>query len=220
MSENGSAKPVRVVLADDHALVRQGLRIMLQASPDVEVVAEAKDGRELIEQVQIHSPDVAVVDIRMPDMDGLEAVRLIKRDNPQVKALMLTVHDEEAYVHEAIRAGATGYLLKTVSSEELVKGILTVASGKAILHPSVTRQLIDEFSQLAKADHSPQKGLSKREHDVLQLLAYGRSNKEIARSLGIGSQTVKTHVAHIFSKLGASDRTGAVALALRKGLVE
>lgn len=215
------ARPVRVILADDHSLIRQGLRAMLDSSPEVDVVAEAENGRQLIDLVRQHFPDVVVVDIRMPDMDGIEAVRRIKKHHPQVKALMLTVHDEEAYVHEAITAGATGYLLKTISTEELVKGIVTVAEGKAMLHPSVTRQMIEEFAELARGRGSrTNHELSKREQEVLQLLAYGKSNKEIAKELNIGAQTVKTHVSHIFTKLGAADRTGAVALALRKGLVE
>jgi two-component system response regulator DegU len=215
------ARPVRVILADDHSLIRQGLRAMLDSSPVVEVVAEAENGRQLIELVRQHFPDVVVVDIRMPDMDGIEAVRRIKKHHPEVKALMLTVHDEEAYVHEAITAGATGYLLKTISTEELVKGIVTVAEGKAMLHPSVTRQMIEEFAELARGrGNRTSHELSKREQEVLQLLAYGKSNKEIAKELNIGAQTVKTHVSHIFTKLGAADRTGAVALALRKGLVE
>lgn len=213
-------RPVRVVLADDHPLVRQGIRTMLDASTEVDVVAEASNGEELIELVSMHHPDVVVVDIRMPEMDGLEAVRRIRRDHPDVRALMLTVHDEDAYVHEAIKAGASGYLLKTVSEEELVKGINAVAAGKAMLHPVITRQLIDEFAEMSRGDSKPPQELSKREQDVLQLLAYGKSNKEIARALGIGAQTVKTHVSHIFTKLGAADRTGAVALALRKGMVQ
>lgn len=213
-------RPVRLILADDHPLIRQGLRGMLETSDEVEVVAEASNGRELIDLVRIHAPDVVVVDIRMPEMDGLEAVRAIRKHHPAVRALMLTVHDEEAYVHEAILAGASGYLLKTVSPAELIKGIKTVAEGKAILHPAVTRQLIDEFAELSRTQGRPASNLSKREQEVLQLLAYGKSNKEIARALGIGSQTVKTHIAHIFAKMGASDRTGAVAIALRRGLVE
>lgn len=213
---------IRVVLADDHPLIREGLRAMLDSSDEVEVVAEADGGTALLEAVGLHSPDVVVVDIRMPDMDGIEAVRRIRGEYPDVKALMLTVHDEEAYVHEAISAGATGYLIKTVSTEELIRGIVAVAEGKAILHPSITRQMIDEFAEMAKGGghHKPTHELSKREQEVLQLLAYGKSNKEIARALGIGAQTVKTHVSHIFTKLGASDRTGAVAAALRRGLVE
>lgn len=214
------AQPIRVILADDHALIRQGLKAMLDTSEQVEVVAEAENGHELIELVRVHNPDVVVVDIRMPDLDGLEAVRRIRKHHPAVRALMLTVHDEESYVYEAVKAGATGYLLKTVSSEELVNGILTVAEGKALLHPAVTRKLIDEFADMAKSGGKPDKELSPREQEVLQLLAYGKSNKEIAKALGIGAQTVKTHVSHIFAKLGAADRTGAVALALRKGLVE
>ena len=132
---------------------------------------------------------------------------------------MLTVHDEEGYVTEAVGAGATGYLLKTVSGPELIKCVLAVADGKAMLHPAVTRKLIDEFAEMARSGGRAQ-NLSQREREVLQLLAYGKSNKEIARELGIGAQTVKTHISHIFGKLGAADRTGAVALALRKGLVE
>lgn len=220
MEASTLTRPVRVVLADDHPLIRQGLRAMLDDSPEIDLVAEAANGRDLIERVKELSPDVVVVDIRMPDMDGLEAVRRIRRHHPDVRALMLTVHDEEAYVHEAIRAGASGYLLKTVSADELVKGIQAVAAGKAMLHPVITRHLIDEFAEMAREGGRQPKELSKREQDVLQLLAYGKSNKEIARELGIGSQTVKTHVSHIFTKLGAADRTGAVALALRKGLVE
>ena len=212
--------PIKVILADDHALIRQGLRAMLEDAEEIDIVSEAANGRELIDQVEQFSPHVVVVDIRMPDMDGLEAVRRIKKNTPNVKALMLTVHDEESYVHEAIRAGASGYLLKTVSAEELIKGIVTVAAGKAMLHPVITRHLISEFAEMAKGSSKPAKELSKREQDVLQLLAYGKSNKEIAKALGIGSQTVKTHVSHIFTKLGAADRTGAVALALRKGLVD
>lgn len=213
-------RPVRVVLADDHPLIRQGLKVMLETSSAIDVVAEAETGRELVDLARLHNPDVVVVDIRMPDIDGLEAVRRIRKHHPGVRALMLTVHDEEGYVYEAVRAGATGYLLKTVSASELVNGILTVAEGKALLHPAVTRKLIDEFADMAKSGGKPDKELSRREREVLQLLAYGKANKEIAKALGIGAQTVKTHVSHIFAKLGAADRTGAVALALRKGLVE
>lgn len=223
MSNDGSEDEtprVRVVLADDHPLVREGLRSMLELSGQVEIVAEATNGRELIDLTAQHEPDVVVVDIRMPDMDGIEALRRIKSVRPDIKAMMLTVHDDETVVHEAIRAGAMGYMLKSVTSEELVKGILTVAAGKAMLHPTITRHLIDEFAEMSRSSSKPAKELSKREQDVLQLLAYGKSNKEIAKELGIGPQTVKTHVSHIFAKLGAADRTGAVALALRKGLVD
>lgn len=214
--------PVRVILADDHPLIRQGLIAMLQESEEVEVVGEAANGRELIDSTRELDPDVVVVDIRMPDMDGIEAVRRIRKHRPEIKALMLTVHDEEAYVHEAIKAGATGYLLKTVTAEELIKGIVTVADGKAMLHPAITRQMMDDFAMMVRGEkktNGPDE-LSPRERDVLQLLAYGKSNKEIARELGIGAQTVKTHVSHIFTKLGANDRTGAVATALRQGIVE
>lgn len=211
--------PIRVILADDHPLIRDGLRVMLDSAAEVQVVAEAANGRELIELVEIHKPDVVVSDIRMPEIDGLEALRRIHASHPEVKFLMLTVHDENAYVYEAISAGALGYLLKTTSSKELLSGIIAVASGKAMLHPEVTHQLISQFAQMARGDAKP-KELSKRERDVLQLLAYGKANKEIAKALGIGTQTVKTHISHIFTKLGAADRTDAVAHALRAGLVQ
>jgi DNA-binding NarL/FixJ family response regulator len=165
-------------------------------------------------------PDVVVVDVGMPKLDGLEAVRRIRDRHPGVKSLIFTVHDEEAYVHRAVLAGASGYLLKTASAEELIKGIMTVAEGKAALHPSITRHLLDGFAGMSEPKGRGAEALSQREHDVLQLLAYGKTNKEIAKELGIGAQTVKTHISHIFTKMGAADRTDAVALALRKGMVQ
>jgi DNA-binding NarL/FixJ family response regulator len=219
MAVETRTKAVRIILADDHPLVREGLRSMLDGVDEVDVIAEAEDGEDLVNLAGELRPDVVVSDVRMPRLDGLAAVRRIRKDYPDIKALMLTVHDEEAYVMDAVGAGATGYLLKTVSGQDLVKCILAVADGKAMLHPAITRKLIDEFAEMARSGGRPQH-LSQREQEVLQLLAYGKSNKEIARELGIGTQTVKTHVSHIFGKLGAADRTGAVAVALRKGLVE
>jgi DNA-binding NarL/FixJ family response regulator len=215
-----TSPPVRVVLADDHPMVRRGLRLILEESRQVEVVAEAGDGQELVDLVDRFSPDVVVVDVQMPKLDGLEAVRRIRDRHPNVRSLVFTVHDEEATVHRAVLAGASGYLLKTASADELIKGIITVAEGQAALHPSITRHLLDGFAGMTEPRNRGAEALSQREHDVLQLLAYGKTNKEIARELGIGAQTVKTHISHIFTKMGAADRTDAVALALRKGLVQ
>ena len=215
-----TTRPVRVVLADDHPMVRRGVRLILEESRQIEVVAEAGNGQELLEAVDAYEPDVVVVDVGMPQLDGLEAVRRIRDRHPGVKSLVFTVHDEESYVHRAVLAGASGYLLKTASADELIKGIVTVAEGKAALHPSITRHLLDGFAGMTEPKGRGAEALSQREHDVLQLLAFGKTNKEIARELGIGAQTVKTHISHIFTKMGAADRTDAVALALRKGLVQ
>jgi DNA-binding NarL/FixJ family response regulator len=215
-----TTRPVRVVLADDHPMVRRGLRLILDESQEVDVVAEAGNGQELLDLVAELDPDVVVVDVAMPKVDGLEAVRRIRERHPNVKSLIFTIHDEETYVHRAVLAGASGYLLKTASAEELIKGILTVAEGKAALHPSITRHLLEGFAGMTEPKGRGAEALSQREHDVLQLLAFGKTNKEIARELGIGAQTVKTHISHIFTKMGAADRTDAVALALRKGLVQ
>jgi DNA-binding NarL/FixJ family response regulator len=213
-------RPVRVVLADDHPMIRRGLRLILENSEEVDVVAEAGNGQELLDLVDQMDPDVVVVDVGMPKLDGLEAVRRIRDRHPGVKSLIFTIHDEESYVHRAVLAGASGYLLKTASAEELIKGIMTVAEGKAALHPSITRHLLDGFAGMSEPKGRGSEALSQREHDVLQLLAFGKTNKEIAKELGIGAQTVKTHISHIFTKMGAADRTDAVALALRKGLVQ
>ena len=196
-----TSPPVRVVLADDHPMVRRGLRLILEESRQGEVVAEAGDGQELVDLVDRFSPDVVAVDVQMP-------------------TLVFTVHDEESYVDRAVLAGASGYLLKTATADELIRGIITVAEGQAALHPSITRHLLAGFAGMTEPRNKGADALSQREHDVLQLLAYGKTNKEIARELGIGAQTVKTHISHIFTKMGAADRTDAVALALRKGLVQ
>lgn len=201
-------------------MLRRGLRLILQESDEIDVVGEAGDGLELLELVDRYEPDVVVVDVTMPRLDGLEAVRRMRESHPGVRALVFTVHDEESYVHRAVLAGVSGYLLKTATAEELIKGITTVAEGKAALHPAVTRHLLEGFAGMTEPKARGSEPLSEREHEVLQCLAYGKTNKEIARELSIGAQTVKTHISHIFTKMGAADRTDAVALALRKGIVQ
>jgi DNA-binding NarL/FixJ family response regulator len=169
----------------------------------------------MVDQVK---PDVILMDISMPGMNGIQATKAIRDKHPDAKIVILTMLDQEGYVYEAIKAGATGYMLKSTSSDELVNAIQTVNEGKALLHPDATAQLLKEFVSLAQ-NKAKDYGLSNREMEVLQLLSEGKTNKEVAKALWISEQTVKTHVAHIFDKLGTSDRTETVAQALRTGLV-
>jgi DNA-binding NarL/FixJ family response regulator len=212
------AKKIKVLVVDDHRLVREGLTSLLRIHPEIEVVGEASDGDEAVSKARALEPGVILMDISMPGMNGITATRLIKKGLPGVKVIMLTMLDQEGYVYEAIKAGATGYLLKNTGLEELVKAIKEVLKGGATLHPDAQAQLLKEYVFLARRNQDTY-GLSDREIEVLQLLADGMSNKEIAAKLYISTQTVKTHIAHIFDKLGVSDRTEAVAAALRRGLV-
>ena len=213
-------RPVRVVFADDHPMLRQGVRQALDESPAVDVVGEAGDGQALLDLVGRLQPDVVVVDVAMPRLDGLEALRRLRETHPGVRSVVFTFHDEKTFVQRAVLAGAVGYLPKTASADELIGAIVTVAAGKAALHPSIMRHLLDSFSDMSDANGQRTEPLSQREREILQLAAYGKANKEIARELGIGVQTVKSHISHIFTKMGAADRTDAVAAALRRGLVE
>ncbi len=209
---------IRVLVVDDHRLVREGLTSLLRLQPGIEVCGEASDGDEALSKAKSLKPDVILMDIRMPGMSGIAAARLIKKDLPDVKIIMLTMMDQEGYVYESVKAGATGYLLKDVSLEELVGSIREVHQGGATLYPEAQAHLLKEYLYLARKNRDTY-GLSDRELEILQLLADGLSNKEIADKLFISVQTVKTHIAHIFGKLGVKDRTEAVAEALRKGLV-
>jgi len=209
---------IRVMIVDDHNLVREGLKAVFEHGDDIEVVGEAGSGEQAIELVEDLEPDVILMDINMPGMNGIQATKAIKEKDQDVKIVILTMLDQEGYVYEAVKAGATGYMLKSTSSDELISAIRTVNEGKALLHPDATAQLLKEFVTLAE-NRAKDYGLSNREMEVLQLLSEGFTNKEIAKALWISEQTVKTHVAHIFDKLGTSDRTETVARALRNGLV-
>jgi len=209
---------IKVLIVDDHNLVREGLKAVFDQGNEVEVVGEAGSGEEALEMVDKVKPDVVLMDISMPGMNGIQATKLIREKCPDAKVVMLTMLDQEGYVYEAVKAGATGYMLKNTSSDDLVNAIQTVAEGKALLHPDATAQLLKEFVTLAD-NKAKDYGLSNREMEVLQHLSEGNTNKEIAKALWISEQTVKTHVAHIFDKLGTSDRTETVATALRSGLV-
>jgi DNA-binding NarL/FixJ family response regulator len=212
-----------VLIADDQELVRTGLRMVLKPEPDIELVGEAADGRETVAQALRLRPDVVLMDVRMPGLNGLEATReiaLALRNPPRV--LVLTTFDLDEYVYEALRAGASGFLLKDAPADQLVGAIRVVAEGGALIAPSVTRRLIEEFARrpVAGAQDAPWRDeLTAREIEVLRLLARGRSNQEIAAELIVGDATVKTHVAHLLRKLGARDRTQAVVLAYEAGLV-
>jgi len=206
------------MVVDDHRLVREGLTSLLRITPEIEVVGEASNGDEAVAKARVLKPDVVLMDISMPGMNGITATKLIKKDLPETKVIMLTMLDQEGYVYEAVKAGATGYLLKNAGLEELVKAVKEVHKGGATLHPEAQAQLLKEYVYLVRSNRDTY-GLSEREMEVLQLLADGLSNKEIGERLFISLQTVKTHITHIFEKLGVSDRTEAVAAALRRGLV-
>jgi len=209
---------IKVMIVDDHHLVREGLKAVLNQGIDINVVGEAGTAEDALNMVEKLDPDVVLMDISMPGMGGIRATKSIRERYPEVKVVILTMLDQEGYVYEAVKAGATGYMLKSASSDELVRAIKAVYDGKALLHPEATAQLLKEFANLAEY-HGQDYGLSNREMEVLQLLSEGKTNKEIANSLYISEQTVKTHLAHIFGKLGTSDRTQTVAKALRNGIV-
>jgi len=213
---------VKILLVDDQALVRAGFRMILDAEPDVEVVGEAADGLEAIEAVRLYSPHVVLMDVRMPNLDGIEATRRILQLGGDTKVLMLTTFDLDEYVYEALRAGASGFLLKDVPPEQLVSAIHVVAQGEALLAPSVTRRVIEEFTKRPpQRDGTPPEveDLTAREVEVLQLIAKGLSNAEIAKELFVSETTVKTHVARVLMKCNLRDRVQAVVLAYESGLV-
>jgi len=213
---------IRVLLVDDQALIRAGFRMILDAEEDMEVVGECGDGTQAVDSVRRLKPDVVLMDIRMPEMDGIEATRLVADGEGAPKVLMLTTFDLDEYVYDALRAGASGFLLKDVPAEQLVDGIRVVAEGDALLAPSVTRRLIQEFSRGAVAQQRAPAGLEEltaRELEVFKLIARGMSNAEIAAELIVSETTVKTHVARVLMKLGVRDRVQAVVLAYESGVV-
>jgi DNA-binding NarL/FixJ family response regulator len=212
-----------VLIADDQALMRAGFRMILEAEPDLEVVGEAATGREAVAEAGRVRPDVVLMDVRMPEMNGIEATRRLLDGNDHTKVVMLTTFDMDEYVFEALRAGASGFLVKDVLPEQLVAGIRSVASGESLLAPSVTQRLIQEFVRrppIAVRTSPPELSrLTAREVEVLRMMARGRSNAEIATELFVSETTVKTHVAHLLTKLGVRDRVQAVVFAYESGLV-
>jgi DNA-binding NarL/FixJ family response regulator len=213
---------VRVLLCDDQALVRSGFQMILAAQPDIEVVGEAADGREAIDLANRLGPHVILMDVRMPNLDGVEATRRLVAQGTPAKILILTTFDLDEYVYAAIRAGASGFLLKDVRPAELVEAIRVVAAGDALLAPSVTRRLLDRFAETLPGGEGPPPELSsltERELEVLKLVAGGLSNAELATRLFVSETTVKTHVSSVLRKLNLRDRVQAVVLAYEAGLV-
>ena len=209
-------KMIRIVIAEDHQVVREGLRLFLDTQPDIEVVGEAANGLEALERVREARPDVLLLDLIMPEMDGLEVLRTVGRELPEVAVLVLTSALDDRMVIPAVRAGAAGYVLKTVSSSELVEAVRNVAAGKPVLHPEITRMLMREVRRGPGSIGG--ESFTQREMEVLSLIAHHMTNKEIARELGISEKTVKTHVSNILSKLGVSSRADAARYAREQGL--
>lgn len=213
---------IRVLLVDDQALVRAGFRMILQAEPGIEVVGEAADGGVAVEAAAALRPDVVLMDVRMPQVDGIEATRRIVTDDASPRVLVLTTFDVDEYVYEALRAGASGFLLKDAPEEQLVAAIRVIATGGSLFAPSVTRRLIEEILASRQPAVTPPAlaELTARELEVLRLVARGLSNAEIAQRLVVSDHTVKTHVAHLLAKLDLRDRTQAVIAAYESGLVQ
>ena len=215
---------IKVLIADDHRVVREGLAAILKTKENIVVVGEAQDGHEAVEKARSLLPDVILMDVSMPRMGGVEATRQIKRESPHIGIIALTMYDEEHYIFDLVRAGATGYLLKDTDSAQIVVAIHAIYRGESLINPSVASKILAEFSLLAQKKGKKPSGvehdLSEREITVLRLVAEGKTNKEIANSLDLSEKTVKNHVRNIFHKLQVYDRTQAAILAIRKGLIE
>jgi two-component system, NarL family, response regulator LiaR len=216
MPNSAAPGPIRVLIVDDHGVVREGLRAYLELEPDIEVVGEARDGLEGVRRAQELHPDVVLMDLVMPNMDGVDATSRIKEQRPDTHVIVLTSFLDDERVVPAIKAGATSYLLKDVAATDLARAIRGARAGQAQLHPEVARRLMQQVTTPRKAEAGAQ--LTDREREVLRLLAEGRSNKEIARSLVVSERTVKGHVSNILGKLGLQDRTQAALYAVRHGL--
>ena len=212
---------IRVLLADDHALFRQGLRSLLEAEGDIRVIGEAKDGREALRAALETNPDVILMDIQMPGLDGAEATKEILKEKPDAKVVMLTMYRQDAYVFEAVKAGARGYLLKDVSADELIDAVRRVAAGEVLLDAELAEQIIQDFrAKEAEIPKSRRADLTDREVQILRLLAQGATNQEIADELGISEKTVRNRLSEIFAKLHLNNRTQAALYAIREGLAD
>ena len=220
---------IKVLLVDDQTLIRQGIRLLLEIEPDIQVVGQAANGREALQQVEASHPDVVLMDVRMPEMNGVEATRALSARFPEVKVIILTTFEDDETVFEGLKAGARGYLLKDISSEEMAQAVRRVAAGEALIEPRLTRKVLAEFSRLATASdqNAPSKtapdglvvALTEREREVLNALAHGLSNREIAGQLVITEGTVKNHVSSLIDKLGVRDRTQAILKGQELGLI-
>ena len=223
---------IKVLLVDDQTLIRQGIRLLLEIEPDIQVVGQAANGRAALEQVEALHPDVVLMDVRMPEMDGVVATRTLSADHPEVKVIILTTFEDDETVFEGLKAGARGYLLKDISSEEMAQAVRKVAAGEALIEPRLTRKVLAEFSRLASAHNGQTSSknslpteslpapLTERELEVLKALARGFSNREIADELVITEGTVKNHVSSVIDKLGVRDRTQAILKGQDLGLID
>ncbi len=211
--------PIRILIVDDHTLVRDGLSSVLGREADMTVVGEASNGLEAIEETSRLKPDVVLMDLRMPELDGVEAMKRIAESDPTANVLVLTTFDTDEYIFQAIQAGAKGFLLKDASHDELYKAVRAVSKGESLIEPGVAARVLSRFVELAQNQASPVDILSEREMDVLHQMASGNANKEIAVQLGLSESTIKTHVARIFQKLDVNDRTSAVTQAIRRGII-
>jgi DNA-binding NarL/FixJ family response regulator len=210
---------VNVLLADDHTLFRKGVRALLQALPDVQVVAETADGREALSLIETHRPDIALVDITMPGLNGLEVASRAAKASPRTRILILSMHAGEEYVAQALSAGVAGYLLKDAADDELAMALKAVSRGDVYLSPRISKQVVERYARAASAAPDPLAGLTPRQREILQLVAEGRSSKEIAGMLGLSIKTIESHRSQIMERLGVHDVTGLVRFAIRVGLV-
>ncbi|HET7626978.1 MAG TPA: response regulator transcription factor [Bacillales bacterium] len=231
MTKFNKVKSTRIVLIDDHRLFREGVKRILEMVDDFKVVDEGDDGKEVEAIVKVHEPDVVLMDINMPGINGVEATRRLMEASPDTKVIILSIHDDESYVTHALKSGASGYLLKEMDSDSLVEAVRVVSEGGAYIHPKVTHNLINEFRRLANGGDNNDSGygnieyrkplhiLTRRECEVLQLLADGKSNRAIGEALYISEKTVKNHVSNILQKINVEDRTQAVVEAIKNGWV-
>ena len=212
---------IRIFLADDHLILREGIRSLLGKVPDIEIVGEAGDGAEAVAKVEQLVPDVVLMDITMPGMSGLEATKQIKQKYPQVKILILTIHETNQYLSQMLQAGASGYVVKTTAASELISAIRAVYQGDVYLYPSITRMLVEDYLQRVEGgeERISYEGLTNREREILMYIAEDKKNKEIADLLGISVRTVQAHRTNLMDKLGAHDRTELVKYAINKGII-
>jgi DNA-binding NarL/FixJ family response regulator len=211
--------PISVVLAEDHALVRAGFRALLAAMPGVTVVAEAADGREALAVIAAHQPDVAVMDITMPGLNGIQAIAQARVEHPRVRVIVLSMHDNEEYVRQALRAGASAYLLKDSSPAELELAVRAVAQGGSYLSPMVSRHIVSDYLRRGSDGHAASDGLTARQREVLQLIAEGHTNQQMATTLNLSIKTIETHRAQLMDRLDIRDVAGLVRYAIRIGLI-
>lgn len=212
---------IKILIVDDHALLREGLIKILSLEEELEIIGEASKGEEAIDLARKLRPDIILMDINMPGINGIEATKVIKKELPQIGIIALTIHDDEEYIFELVRAGVPGYVLKDISPERLISAIKDVAQGKSVIHPNITAKLLGEFNRLSERKSRPNsfEDLTMREIEVLELIAKGMANKDIAHTLFISEKTVKNHVTNIFRKLNVDDRTQAALYAVKNKLV-